>query len=493
MAKSNTPLILAPIKTHEGAPAKRITALEQLNRCLMGLMLFENSNTYETGHEQAKNLADAVSKVDAKTVMERAIYARSFMNLRHAPLYCVVIMSQLITHKHLVADALEAVIQRPDELMEFCAMVQKLPVNKGKALSKCLSNQMKKGLARAFLTFKEYTLSKYDKGEGAVKLKDILFLCHVKGNKGVRGYTKNSRKLGISTPLDEKSQLFKKVAESTLPSIDTWETVMSQSKDKKADWLRLLKPADRSKGEFEKLGGIALIRNFAHMERDGVPHDVIKAAVKRMSTGRILPFRFFAAAKRARWAEAELEEKMLQCMKGVEKIPGTTVLLVDVSCSMDANMSGKSEMTYLEAACALAVLLRELCDEVRIITFSNTHVEVGSSRRGFALRDAIVTSQRHGGTHLGEAVKYVDNSVPYNTMFVFTDEQSHDPVPNPKGLAYMINVATNKNGVGYKGNWVHIDGFSAAVPMFAIEHMKSIGVLKNDFGKETWSTFETED
>jgi len=26
----------------------------------------------------------------------------------------------------------------------------------------------------------------------------------------------------------------------------------------------------------------------------------------------------------------------------------------------------------------------------------------------------------------------------------------------------MINVATNKNGVGY-GDWVHIDGFSEAV------------------------------
>lgn len=39
-------------------------------------------------------------------------------------------------------------------------------------------------------------------------------------------------------------------------------------------------------------------------------------------------------------------------------------------------------------------------DDLRVFTFSNQVVEV-PARRGFALRDAIVTSQGHGGTQLG--------------------------------------------------------------------------------------------
>jgi hypothetical protein len=47
-------------------------------------------------------------------------------------------------------------------------------------------------------------------------------------------------------------------------------------------------------------------------------------------------------------------------------------------------------------------------------------------------------------------------------MIVLTDEQSSDSVPNPKGIGYVINVASYQNGIGY-GAWKHIDGWSEAV------------------------------
>ncbi len=82
--------------------------------------------------------------------------------------------------------------------------------------------------------------------------------------------------------------------------------------------------------------------------------------------------------------------------------------------------------------------------------------------RGFALRDAVVGSQPHGGTELGKAVGKVPAC---DRLIVITDEQSHDPVPNLKG--FMINVASAKNGVGY-GLWVHIDGWSDKVLDYVI-------------------------
>jgi 60 kDa SS-A/Ro ribonucleoprotein len=81
-------------------------------------------------------------------------------------------------------------------------------------------------------------------------------------------------------------------------------------------------------------------------------------------------------------------------------------------------------------------------------------------RRGFALRDAIVTSQPHGGTALGEAVTEIDAKG--DRLIVFTDEQSHDRVSAPKGTGTMVNVASFQNGVGH-GAWQRVDGFSEAV------------------------------
>jgi hypothetical protein len=52
---------------------------------------------------------------------------------------------------------------------------------------------------------------------------------------------------------------------------------------------------------------------------------------------------------------------------------------------------------------------------------------------------------------------------------MITDEQSHTRVGNPVGkLGYMVNVGSNKNGVGY-GAWNHIDGFSEAIVDWMVE------------------------
>jgi hypothetical protein len=52
---------------------------------------------------------------------------------------------------------------------------------------------------------------------------------------------------------------------------------------------------------------------------------------------------------------------------------------------------------------------------------------------------------------------------------VITDEQAHDTVPAPKGTGYVINVASYKNGVGYR-KWIHIDGWSESV----VEYIRAL-------------------
>ena len=87
---------------------------------------------------------------------------------------------------------------------------------------------------------------------------------------------------------------------------------------------------------------------------------------------------------------------------------------------------------------------------------------------GLALVKTIKDSMPHGSTNLGAAVRHL-NSMALDRLIVITDEQSHDRVPNSSAArAYMINVASNKHGVGY-GPWVHVDGWSDRVLDFVRE------------------------
>jgi hypothetical protein len=199
-----------------------------------------------------------------------------------------------------------------------------------------------------------------------------------------------------------------------------------------------------------------------------VDEALVLSALSSVKTERVLPFRFLAAARHApRWEDV-LEHAMLKCVSVQEKLPGHTALLVDVSGSMTAPLSRRSEMQRTDAAYGLAVLLREIAEHVALYSFSDRLAEV-PARRGFALRDAIDTSQKHGATLLGDAVSRLNKREAYDRLIVITDEQAHDSVPPPNGRGYVINVASYKNGVGY-GKWVHIDGWSESV----IEYIREL-------------------
>jgi len=169
---SGLPWMKSKVKrTHEGAPAKYISAEQELRRSVLACMLWEDQ-FYEDGVAIAGCIRELVPKVAAEKVAALAVEAREKMKLRHAPLLLVREMARLATHRQLVAETLFRVIQRADELSEFVALYWA----EGK---QPLSAQVKKGLAAAFTKFDEYALAKYNR-TNPVKLRDVLFLCHAK-------------------------------------------------------------------------------------------------------------------------------------------------------------------------------------------------------------------------------------------------------------------------------------------------------------------------
>ena len=438
MARLNLLNLGYRLRTHEGAPARHISPEHQLRRSVMACLLWE-SQFYEDGVDIAGRIAELVPKVQAEKVAALAVEAREQMKLRHAPLLIVREMARHATHRRLVAETLERVIHRADELAEFVAIYWK----DGRVP---LSAQVKKGLAAAFPKFDEYQLAKYDRG-GPIKLRDVLFLSHAK-------------------PRDaEQAGVWKKLVWGRLATPDTWEVALSESgkdggADKREAWERLLRE--------QKLGALALLRNLRNMHEAGVDEALVTEALGAMNASRVLPFRFLAAARHAPHFEEALEQAMLKSVASQAKLPGRTIVLVDVSGSMTAPLSKRSEMQRTDAAYGLAVLVREIAEKVAVYSFSDRIVEV-PARRGFALRDAIDRSQRHNGTLFGKAVDWLDKHERYDRLIVITDEQTYDTVHDPKGHGYVINVASYKNGVGY-GQWMHIDGWSEAV----IEYIRAL-------------------
>ena len=266
--------------THAGGRAKRFTPETELKRALMNCLLWEDQ-FYEDGVAIAERIKSLVPQVEPARVAQLAIEAREQMKLRHAPLLVVREMARHEKHRVLVADTLERVIQRPDEMMELLAIYWADALGPQQQRKRQpVSAQIKKGLARALTKFDAYQLAKYDR-DGAVRIKDVLFLVHAK-------------------PKDaDQAKVWKQLVDGELASADTWEVSLSSGKDKRGTFERLIAE--------NRLGGLALLRNLRLMQKAEVPRKIIADAIDAMRTDRVLPYRFIAAARYAPDFEPELE------------------------------------------------------------------------------------------------------------------------------------------------------------------------------------------
>ena len=419
-------------KTYEGAPAARMSKLQALRRSVASCFLWEGE-FYEDGQEIAGRIEALAGECTPKQIADLAIEARTDMGLRHVPLLLLSVLAKKSAGTSLLSETMPLVLKRADELAEFLAVYWR----NGKVP---LSKQVKLGLSKSFLNFDEYQLAKYNR-DGAVKLRDVLFLSHAKPD----------------TP--EREALWKRLANNELVTPDTWEVALSGGADKKETFTRLILE--------NKLGYLALLRNLRNMADAGVDADLIKfALLEGKGSHNVLPFRYVAAARAAPRFEPVIDQALIARVSKMAKFSGTTAILVDVSGSMGARLSAKSDLTRMDAAATLASVFN---GDARVITFS-THVMEVPARKGMAGIDVIMKSQPHGGTDLARAVFAANTEIKHDRLIVITDEQAATRVPDPKcDRAYMINVASAKNGVGY-GKWTHIDGFSENVFKFMAEH-----------------------
>lgn len=414
-----------------------------LRRAVLANLLWEDI-AYMDGVSVSDEISRLVPLCEPQDVARLTIEARQMQKLRHTPLFLAVQMAKYPSHNALLDEVLPQIITRADMLTDFLAIYWK-------DKKQPLTNKIKKGLAKAFDNFDEYQFAKYDRNAN-IKLRDVMFLSHPKAK-------------------DEKQEiLFSKIANRELAVPDTWEVALSTGQDKLQTWVRLI--------ESRKIGGMALLRNISNMERAKVPSDIIKKGIANISSTMLLPLDFLKSARMNKKYEKDIEKAMLNSYSRLPKLKGKTLFILDVSGSMTAPISSKSNFSRMDSAIAMAMLASNQCEDYKLVITAGddwkrigAHYEIENPSKGFDLYEQVNKGKKYvggGGIFTRQCLEWCKEEYKgeeFDRIIVFSDSQDCDIVdktPKPFGkFNYICDVSANTKGINYKGAWTsEISGFS---------------------------------
>ena len=418
-----------------------------LRRAVLANLLWEDV-AYMDGVSVANEIKRLIPLCDAADVYNLCREARLVQKLRHTPLFIAVEMCKYENTRQFVDRLLPEIITRADMLTDFVALYWK---ENGKNASLC--NKAKKGLAEAFHNFNEYKFAKYDR-DAEVKLRDVMFLCHPKPQNQ---YEEN---------------LFKKIADRTLATPDTWEVALSSGADKKSTWERLI-----SEG---KLGGKATLMNLRNMKAASVDKKFINESLENLNGTMLLPLDFLKAANYAPEFKSQISDAMVNSYKNLPKLPGRTLFIVDISGSMHSGISGKSEFNRMQVAEAMAMLAANQCEDFELVAtagddWARKHKSerIAYPEKGFGVMTQINDLYSHlggGGIFTRQCLEWCKDQNWYGKGFdrviIFSDSQDCDyadkRIPQPFGkYNYICDVSAHTKGVNYRGVWTaEISGWS---------------------------------
>ncbi len=328
---------------------------------------------YEDADSQLGHITVLVGQCDPLFVAALAVYARKKMYLRTIPLILCTELAKIHSGDNLVSRMVYACVDRADEICELLAvyanMNERETEKKGDKVFNKLSNQIKKGLGRAFSKFDEYQFSKYEAAGRAVTMKQALEIVHPKPET------------------DEQSKLFQKILKNELETAYTWENALKavmQGKTltdeekvavKSETWEKLID----TEGSGE-LPYMALLRNLHGILTVGVSADHIKKIVekltdpKRVAKAKQLPFRYFSAYSQIREFESPftgtildaLDKAMITSAMNIQGYDENTTVCIacDVSGSMQSTISQRSKIQNYDIGLVLGMTLQSRCKSV---------------------------------------------------------------------------------------------------------------------------------
>lgn len=360
------------------------------------LTTFLEDKFYESGNERLERIKALVAKNKPEFVSKLAIVARNEFNLRSVSHVLIGELAKTHRGDSLVKDTIVACAIRPDDLIEIAAYV-------GKPMPK----QVKRGIRNALLKFNRYQLAKY-KGDGKeVSLVDLFNMTHPKPQHAN----------------EEQKQAWADLMTGKLVSFDTWETEISNTKDKKKAWSDLVTE--------NKLGYMALLRNLNNLIKNDVPAEVIKAAAKKLTNpeqvkkSRQLPFRFTTAYENVlgnRTLSDAISEAMDLAVSNTPELSGKTLIAVDSSGSM---MSG--ETPAMKKASIFGATLVKANKDADLVLYDTSIADLPVSSRTpvVELAQKIEKAANGGGTQTSLVFEYAQRKpFNYDRIIIISDNES---------------------------------------------------------------------
>ena len=367
---------------------------------------------YESSEEQESKFIDLtnkmVDKYSPELVGSAAVFSRNELGMRS-----ISELTAAILNKHQWEGKrrfYSKYFHRPDGVGEVFAAVDHLGDKKSHALIR--------GAADYLSSLSDYQISKYPMTKHTYNMHDIINLTHA------------------------KSDVIDRYQKGLLESPDTWEVKISSAESdevRESEWKRLV--------EEKKLGYLALLRNLRNICKCSfatsiwiseylVPQIVNEVAIKK---SLVWPLQIYTAWKILHregiglGVEAALSEAFTLSTKNMPYLEGNTLVVLDVSGSMESNFSKNSSLTIKEvcAVYASAFLVSEFRNNVDFIKFGSRAKffdrDIFTSGNNFTLISMLAENENLGySTEIRWVFDIVNKH--YDRVFLFSDMQVMDSV-----------------------------------------------------------------
>jgi hypothetical protein len=453
--------------THEGAPGFARDAKGELFLLAVATMVGEDTFYEDAAARDARfeALVAQVTLDDPQWVVRFVGWLRSEANMRSASL-----VAALHAAKAMVAAGVPgsrpmvaAALQRADEPGEALAFWMG---RYGRAIPK----PVKRGIADAARRlYSEFALLRYDTATKGFRFGDVVDLTHPAPVSPGQGdlfawalARRHQREQAVPESLAmvaANAALRAAAAQDATVLLDvdalraagmTWEDTLSlagSTVDRARLWTTLI----------PTMGYMALLRNLRGFDEAGVPDEVAaRVAAKladpqQVASSRQFPFRFLAAYRATqslRWGTA-LEQALSASLTNVPALPGRTLILVDLSGSMDSSTAGRdSKLTRADTAKVFGSALA-LRTKPTLVWFDHESGQVAVPKGAALLKLVESFPRRGGGTSTGEAVRRWYGG--HDRVVIVTDEQAHytGPYDVTAGVPERVPVYTWNLG-GYR-------------------------------------------
>lgn len=384
--------------TYEGAPAfEKSLEKDWLNNLFSNML---ENRFYESAEEQMGRYIELTEKMlekyGPKFVARASHFSRNELGLRSiSQLTAAMLNSQKFDGKR---DFFKNYMKRPDDVSEIFSILDSFGEKRSHALVR--------GAGDYLSNLSSYSLDKYSMKNKDWSMYDLINITHA-----------NSKNID-----DFKCGTIKKA--------NTWEQLVSNAKsneERNGVWHMLV--------ETEQLGYLALIRNLSNILESDVDaswvekylvHQIVDETAIRKSL--VFPYQIYVAYKNLRVKEVQtcfaLNKAFRISIGNMPHLKGNSLVVLDVSGSMDYPISSHSDMSIKEVGAVYAAALYLANENTEFIKFGTK-----AKKQDFNRLDNVFTvikkMQKNDnldmGTNINAVWKMLDKH--YDRIFLISDMQ----------------------------------------------------------------------